>query len=362
MATLTSKREVRDHVKATLQPLVDDGTIESEELRSVVKSAGDSVPSLPAEARGVERAAYTDLMSLLVAASADAAVMSRVQQCMDAVVAEAAAADSSAAAAPADGGEADGGKKALTFSAFRARMAKKKEEMQSTAASEVDAMTAASSVATAPPTANPSVNPSVAPSETVGGTSANASLGVSPAMQPATGATGTAAPPSLSLGKQADTASEGSRQGGAKPAPEAPKPMAVVLTAAPLTDDDLYAEFTQRGRGRGKSGSSSHNSSDPWRGGSAWRGRGGGDTGGNYRDQGGSNAGPGYNGNSGYNPTGGRGAGGYNPNQQDRYQPYGSQRGGFHPSAGGYAPRGGGGYAPRGGLPPPPPGQNFRPY
>lgn len=358
--TLSTKREIREQAKAVLQSYEEDGTIDQEELKALIKVASDTASTTPIAARAVEQAAVKALLDYLQQHNASADLVAKIEARLSALSTTAndantttttasstaeggatAAASNSATAMSSSAGGGGGdrtpasstttasGAARLSFGAFKERMAKKREELKTARSGEAEKET--SPVPTggaATPQASPGDGGSAlaAPSDTAtnprpdDGTEAQDSVYPSTTQSPALAATLAAPhtvpsldgdeghpsslphhpPPTTTEGGENATTAPGdddetrshshrpqSVQAPVEKKPRteaAPKGPAVVLTAAPLLEDDLYAGLPLghrgRGRGRGRGGGyrgrgsgSGGGGPGEWRGG--WRGRGG---------------------------------------------------------------------------------------
>lgn len=242
--TVATKRDVREQVRIALQPLLDDASIETEDLQDVTKTTTAAM-SVPTTVSAVHRHALTDLVALLQEHQANSALITTVQGMMavDAAAEEAPQQETPPATSHTEK------QPALSFDAFKARMARRREEMQ--ASSKPSVIPTAVMEGGVPLESATAGAPSAALTET----SAHDSLGASPALGPST------APDlqeeTLNTAQPAEGTSiheEGSVTERKKARTEAE---VVVLTATPL-DDDLYADLIfrpeRRGRGRGGRG------------------------------------------------------------------------------------------------------------
>lgn len=75
---LTNKREVREHVRNVLQEYVEDGTVDTDEMRALVKSTCDEV-SFPVPAVNVSRSTLESLTTFLSTQNVSTGVLQRVR-------------------------------------------------------------------------------------------------------------------------------------------------------------------------------------------------------------------------------------------------------------------------------------------
>lgn len=283
--SLSNKREVREHVKTLLQSYADEGHIDMEEMKTLTKDVADAVTNLPAAATVLTRATLAALKTLLESHSETSAdVLQSLTEklkaeTVDGGVATSAEAGGSAggptassladtAAAPAEASPAVA-PASLSFSAFKARMAKKRDELKAEreTVTEVAAAPAPATVGSAPlaPSAPLSEAPGTASAiaeKTEGRTataetdptesrnlSARGSTVATPLLRPSA----TAEPESVP--SMHDEAAAAVRETAVPSPPVQQQRETFVLTAAPDPDEevDLYADLsTYRGRGLGR--------------------------------------------------------------------------------------------------------------
>lgn len=276
--SISSKREVRECAKRVLQPFLDDGHIEIEELKELTKESSDAITVLPVLATEVEKGVLQALKKALQQhTTAESTVLSAIEvQIADLVTASREesgtaasspnmSAPSSVAASSAAGAPESKPSSSFTLSAFKARMAERRQALKAerdavertTSPPSSDATTTATVVATIVTGPPPSLDPTHAIPVGAEQTSESraASATPSPSLGPSSSGTAAAVVPPLSMGPADDSA----RDRHDAPPLKQRREEVLVLTAAPLPVEDLYANIIPamperagtRGRGRG---------------------------------------------------------------------------------------------------------------
>ncbi|CCW70073.1 unnamed protein product [Phytomonas sp. Hart1] len=252
--TLNTKRDVREHAKVTLEPLLEDDTIDAEDLKLLVKSVTDAI-ALPTTPSHVQHQTLEQLLRKLEAVGAGADVLQRIRARLPSPPEEA------QTPPKAGGGSCDAQPRPALFDlgALKAHMSKKREELHQQ-----------KQLAAKQPPGEGEGEGGIDHTEGQGGEASKASSGphsedvaTMPSLLPdapadlASPSEGTARAP-LSGGASV----EASR--GARTAP-------ISLTAAPV-EDDLYADLVPLPRERADFDGGHRGVTRGWRGRGGWRG------------------------------------------------------------------------------------------
>ncbi|TPP49483.1 hypothetical protein CGC20_18800 [Leishmania donovani] len=262
--SLSNKREVREHVKLVLQPYEENSHIDVEDMKVLTREASDAVATLPATPATVATAALTALQSLLSSrADVKPEVLEAVARALEASSVTAEQATASAASSHESGtatqGMASGSGTSstapnattLSFSAFKARMAKKRDELKaerdtvaevtSTATTHVESTTAAP-----PADSSPKVKKEEVPTTTVGtdptesrNLSNQPSAAPTPSLRPSTAPAPSSIP---DLAEEAALSRERDDVSSEQPPAKVEKKETFLFSALPDPDEDLTME------------------------------------------------------------------------------------------------------------------------